>query len=229
MSIVPRRGHKVYRKKGAKLSPEQMREVKAVLGKAIEMKYFDFGFANTAFTSTPSFYLMTSIPQGPSDKQRVGDRIDIRSLECFFQATGGDIYNTIRVVIFKWKQDSAGVTPTAADLYDATASGAEYVMCPVPALEQDKKFTICYDHTISLSQTYTFTSTGATTTVIPTADSVKTWKVKLFGKRLGPKNINFNPGLSTGWGHYYLAVATDSAITPNPGVYFNCRVKYHDA
>lgn len=200
--------------------------MKAILGRKIETKYYNYGWAPLAVTSTPGYYNMSLIPQGVADEQRVGDSIKLKKLTVRFQAVGGDIYNTLRVVVFRFKQDTSVGTPGPSDVYNTQATGSEYVMCPVPGLEHADKVHVIYDKVVTLPQTNYYTSS---TQITQTANSIKTWKLTLFGKRLGAKTIRFNPGATSGYGHIWMAICSDSSVLPNPTLYVNSQIEYNDA
>lgn len=206
-----------------KLNKRQKREVKQIVGRRLESKYFDFGFGATGINSTPSIVQMSAVPQGAADSNRVGDTLNLKKLTVRMQFVGGDIYNTVRVIFFRFKQDTAVAAPTVAEIYDNTATGSTYVLCPAPNLENQDKFHIIYDKVITLPQ---MNNGGSTTN---TSNSVKTWVKSFYGRRLGPKRIRFTPATTSGWGHIYIAVVSDSIIAPAPTVYLNARMEYTDA
>lgn len=215
---------------GGKLTKRQKYQVKSLISKNVEIKYFDYGFGATTYTSSPSFANFSLIPQGGSDAQRVGDMVTLKNIDCRFQVVGGDVYNTFRVILFRWYSPSA-TAPTASDLFDSVGSGAEYVLCPTPALEKNQQVHIIFDKVWTLPQTYAATSAGALGAGVQnTSRSVQTLHRKFYGRRLGRKNIRFNPAAtSSPSGSLWICGVSDSAITPNPTLYFNVRVSYTDA
>lgn len=209
-----------------KLNQRQKKEVKQIIGKRVESKFFDAGFGASNYTSTPAHTCLSLIPQGGSDSQRVGDQVKLKKLTLRMQFVGGDIYNTCRVVVYRYKQDTSVQGPITAEVYDSSAPGAEYVLCPVPALEKNDKFHIIWDKIVTLPQTNYYTTSSQVTS---TSNSVKTWVKSFYGRRLGAKGLRFNPAATTGFGHIYVSIVSDSAILPNPTVYLNSRLEYTDS
>lgn len=196
-----------------------------IIGRKMETKFYNWGFAASAITATPNIEQFSMIPQGAADEQRVGDSIKLKKVTCRFQAVGGDIYNTMRVIIFRYKSDSA-TAPVVGDVFNTTAPGSEYVLCPVPGLEHNEKVQILYDKVVTLPQTNYYTTSSQITN---SSNSVKTWKVTLFGKRLGARTVRYNPGATSGYGQLYVVSVSDSAILPNPTLYFNAQIEYTDS
>lgn len=197
------------------------------------MKYDYNGFAASSVTNSGGFLNLFNPPiaiSGGSINTRIGDVCHLHTARLRFQAVGGDIYNTMRVIVFRWKSNGA-TAPTTADLFDVSATGAEYVMCPTPSCDRQQKVDILYDKVVTLTQSNASASSGSTGSgILNTSSSVKTWSKTLFGKKLGPKLVRFQSGTATiPNGGLWLAYISDSAITPNPTLYVNCRVDFTNA
>lgn len=214
-------------RKGRKLNVRQKREVKRIVGHTEEVKYHYAGQGATGVNNSGTILNLFTPAQGVAGiNARTGDIVHLKGMRLQFQAIGGDIYNTMRVVVFRWKSPS-GTNPTLADVFDTNATGAEYVMCPCPAQGAQQKVEVLYDKVVTLPQTNYYTSSSQIT---GTSASVKTWSKQLFGKHLGAKVVRFNPGTTViPSGSLWMYLISDSAIPSNPTMYVNVRVAYVNA
>lgn len=219
----------VHRKYGGKkLTKRQKHQVKSIIGRSSEVKYWTYGFGLSNVTNSPGITNIMAIPQGVADGQRVGDNVRLKKLKMEFQLVSGDIYNTCRVMIIQYHSNQA-TAPVLADIFDVSATGAEYVMCPVPAQQKEKKVKILYDSVHILPQTYASTSAGAAGALIPTSASVKHWKKTLYGKKLGSKQLRYDPGSTNiSNGSIWIVYTSDSGGITHPQLYFNMRAEYTD-
>lgn len=221
-------------RKGKKLNLRQKREVKRIVGVRQESKYFSAGAAFFNITATPGFTQLALVPQGVADGQRVGDSIRLRKLDLRLQALVGDYYNTIRVIVFRFNAPS-GVAPTTAETFDASASGAEYVLCPIPAQQKEKKYHILLDKVFQLSAQVAWSSAGTVNSLSSApapgvSSSVKHSRHILYGKRIGTKTIKFDAGATTtSTGSIWICYVSDSGFTPYPALYYNARLTYSDS
>jgi len=111
-----------YRRKfrGRKLNKRQKKEVKTIISKRQELKYFVPAQVNGAASSnTPGVASLSDVPQGDSDTSRDGDRLqwagkmDIKLSFVGTIGTAGDLYNTYRFIIFQWHPNT---TPVPLDI-----------------------------------------------------------------------------------------------------------------
>jgi len=209
------------------------RYVKNAISSRLEHKhalYYDTGFSVTAtpgVTDLSSSSAWAIIP-GTSSTTRVGDQVRLVRLNCRMGFLCGDNYNTIRIVLFRWKGSNA-TAPVAADILDS--SGPEWVFAPYN-LANSAKYHIVYDKVIGLQNTYASTSAGAAGSGLTLNSG--SWKVvrpfALFGKRLGAKNIYWDSGSNNnGSQHFYRLIVSDSVVTPNPQVMETYQLVYTDA
>lgn len=216
---APRRGVK----KMEKLTTTQKKQVRRMIARAHEDKFIDDYTNISAGVTSSGTVTQLGVPaQGTGVSQRVGDTIEVKRIELQYVLAGGDVYNNIRVIVFKWNVDSNLSAPTLASvLYttNVTPVIAPYVWDNI----KSKEVQIVYDRTHSLSygcQLATVSSNGIET---------QHQKVNLFGKRLHARKVEVDQGGTTGYGIYYILFVSDSAITPNPTFGFNARIVYEDA
>lgn len=228
-----RRGHRA----GRKLSKKEKREVKMIISKSLEVKAYTLDTPVTAITSTPGFYDITGgIGVGNNYNQRVGGNIKLKSLKITYDmdAVSGalaDNFNHLRVIVFRWYPDS--ITPpsqgaASTAIWDL-ASGASYVIAQFDWENRDK-YHIIYDSMHTLAPIWAFTNAGALTANQSKQATFATRKpLKFSGKKLGRLSVNYTEGLTTGTGHVFVGVVSDSANLPHPECRFVTQVTYTDA
>lgn len=216
-----------------KLTYRQKREVKNIIGRRIETKVAVTYQSGVSVTSSPGIYDLCSssywnIAQGTAQGKRIGDEIRLKKIHLRWGALGGDYFNTMRIILFRFNGSNA-TAPVIGDILDGT--GEEYVFAPLN-WDTRHRYHIIYDRVIALNQTNTFNSSGtAQSAVIDTSNSWKVMRpINLFGKKLGKKSVSWDAGsASTGEDHVYLLVISDSVITPNPQLFYTVQVFYTDA
>lgn len=200
------------RLKGAKLNPRQKREVKRIVGTAIESKYVD-----TAVLLSPSssgVLQLVSVPsQGTQQGQRSSDTIKLQKMMMRLNFASSDTSNVMRIVVFRWNVDNLITTPSVSDVLYNLATVSPMAHYNYPNLEQNK-FAILFDKTYALSEQ------GRPSVVLVHS---------LYGKKLGKKKLAFNAGAITGKGQIYMLFISDSAGVPHPGVGGYVRLMYEDA
>lgn len=216
---------KTVKKSKKALTKPQQNAVKKMIHSQIEDKYTDYlyAYANQDYQSGlhNPVQLSSGIAQGIAQSERIGDKINIKSLRVrmsIYHSTASaiDPVNNYRIVIFKWKLSTAISTPVVGGILQYT-SGVASLNYGVdsPYLfknKQDDDFAILYDKRFSLSPW----------------DRSTVHDIKL-SKFLG--NINYVPGATTGSGHIYMFVQCDdgSVLTACPVIGFISRLIYEDA
>lgn len=209
---MPRTVRAVVKKrkpKGSKLNKRQTRQVKRIVGNNIESKVADSTILTT-FDAAGTFIVLSKPAQGDAYNERSGDVIKAQRLTWRLQTTVADNTNIVRVIIFKWNLDNNITGPSTTAVLE-TLNVLAYV--DYQALQQSK-VQILHDRTYALS-------TEARPNMILTGS--------LYGKKLGKKKIGFNQGATTGIGHYYMMVISDSVASPHPGISGFFRLTFTDA
>lgn len=205
--VDPVRGRKA-------LTARQKKAVKNLISRRMELDYYDNGLNGSAIGTIATIQGGFSTPnQGVADGQRVGDKIMIKEFDFKFNLIFGDPTQVVRIILFRWYEDNT-VAPTAAQILQnplgfSVNSGINH--------DNIKKglFHIMVDRTYALS------GTGSTASIART--------IKVFGRRLGRKGIEFNNGLVTGNNHIYALFISDSTAAPNPTLNWYSRLTYTDA
>lgn len=200
-------------KRARKLNYRQKKQVKRMIGNDIELKHYDIGFT-ASVSSTGSIQGPFGTPiQGIDEDERVGDQIMLKKYLINAMIAVGDTTNVVRIVFFRWTPNTLVTTPVVGDVFPSLANG------PLSQLNETNiengVIRIVYDKIYALS------STGN--------NAVITRRYSFYGKKLGKKKFVFNPSLTSGVGHLYLCILSDSIAAPNPTVTMASRLIYSDA
>jgi hypothetical protein len=180
--------------------------LKVINGKA-ETDSFDVGFASSV-NSTGNLTKLSTIPQGTSDSNRIGDQAEVFqvSIKGCAQNSSADLTNAIRFILFRWEQDDSSAAPAAVTDILQTAS-------PFSPYNRDnlraRKFIVLYDKLLC-------TGLQGPSTVKFEKDVKVNFKIK------------FQGSANTGTSHIYAAQVSDSSAIPDPGMAWIARVWYHD-
>lgn len=206
-----------------KLNRKQKREVKTLIHNQIDKGYVDTTTLPTVGVTYSGSITKIDVPgQGDAINQRSKNRITVTSITGFVEAIGYDPSNLMRVIIFKWMNDTAGFPPALTDVLQATLIGTS--AAPLSHYNYDNMrqsdFKICYDRLFSLGPNAAGAAPG---------DNVKSARIKLTGKKLHGGQVNLNNAAVTGEGIYYYILLSDSAVAGHPGCGVSLRLQYEDA
>jgi len=185
--------------------------------------YVDVSANSVSAITTIAFVDLTPIPQGIAQSDRIGDSVDIESIEVhvqmYYSFSGSaflqDFFDTLRVGIVQWKMDSSVVA-----------------ISPTGVFQNPGSFPMITPWNFELSQTYHFIddrnyyvkgfSDSTVTGAIPTSDSILEWK------RTYPINrrVQYHIATSGGTGKFYFFYGSDSASAPHPLINYYIRVHY---
>lgn len=221
---VKRRRPKVVRH--GKLTKVQKKQVKMIVAKGVELKQFP-SYSAGSVTSSGSMIRMTSISQGASGINRIGDECVLHKVTWRADAlvAGGDEYNNVRFIVFRWYQDDNTSTPQVSDILDDTAGLTYRFMSPLNHQTRTK-------YHVMLDQTITVTNTFTAATQTSWVDSYKVGKrLNIYGRRLGRKTIQFTAAPQYGSNHIYLLVVSDSAAASatHPQYQFSAETWFSDS
>lgn len=199
--------HKKKSKKNQRIAT--IGQVKRLINHDEEVKWFD-----TTLTLTPSYngqiQDLTPIAQGDGENYRDGSECILKSVEMRYKINSYDNPgNLFRVILFRWKPDSALVAPAWTSV--CYTNGSYYAPLSPYNSDYRDQFTIVYDKLHSVD----------TVTNIQLA---RTLKIKL-----SKIKVKFSATSTEGSNKLYLAVCSDSASTGHPPILFNCRVRYTDS
>lgn len=216
---------RTYRKrkpvKGKKLTRYEKKEVVSLINKNIETKIFNFQINAFAVSNLGVLGIgATSIPQGISEFQRIGDDIKLMRIDFRVQwsptlpvTAANDFYNVCRMIVFQWCDQDTILLPVVADILDLGPSGFIDVNSFYNH-NQRKSYRILYDRKVTLA--------------IPATDPAATVSFKGSVK---PKrhDVQYQNALVTGVNRIYYLAISDSGAVAHPLFSLNSRVHYKDA
>lgn len=189
------------------------KDVQKLINKNLESKEVITGFNNTVSYSG-AIQDMTYLTQGTGHGQRVGNEVtpvwfEIKGRVHQESATG-DHVNTVRLILFRWLQDSAA-PPTPDQILWTSLIGT--ALAPFSPYEQNNrdKFQILYDQMLSTTETNT--------------------QIAVFNQpfqKLKRTKVQFASGVNDGYGHIYYLVVSDSGLSDHPTCAFVANIHYKD-
>lgn len=231
-----KRTYKKTAKKG--LTPVQKKQVKTIIAKDIETKVYQSSIAPIAITNTGVIYPLTSIIQSVANDGRVGDEIQLEkctfNFDCIASQAAlgswlaGDAYNNLRVIIFRWYENSLNYSPVVADVINTGLLSYTYLAPYNYDSINEGSLHVCYDKTFILENTPYWN--GSTTLFASGQSSIHNdLNHQLYGRKLGKKKVIFNDALLTGSNQLFILLVSDSAATPHPYAQWNSTIHYTDA
>lgn len=182
-------------------------QVKRMIARKAELKYFDLVQTATGVSSSGSVWDLSAMTQAAGLNHRIGDEITTVWLEIQFASAIADSTNFMRYVVFIWNNDTAGVTPTLAAVL-ANGNDAQTLQHVVT---NAKDTIVLLDVVHKLS-----------------AVSNPTERTRHI---IGLKNkiIEYTDNATTGNKHLYLAAVSDSTAVAHPTVEFASRLAFRDS
>lgn len=151
--------------------------------------------------------------QGTTAQTRIGDKclmtqLSLRGRVVSNLASGA--VNTIRVIVFYWKVDTAERTPNMDDILQATYAGASWTpYSPIVVGQEAKDLQIISDRTYDVNQ-----------------DSNAQVSFHI-NKRLN-KQVFFNDNATTGMNQLYVMFVSDDGAVAYPQFEYVCNVQFRD-
>lgn len=171
-----------------------------------ETKAFDRAQTALAIPLTGSRILLSNIPEGTAEGERIGDQIHVQSIELNFQWQVADSTNTVRAVIVKLRDPGTDYLE-ASELF---AQGTAYATLSPFNYNNRKRYNILWD-------------SGPMT--LTTQDPQLTRRVNI-----SPKfPVTFQSGSSLiGQNLIYMYLVSDSAVSTHPVFTGFAQIKYKD-
>jgi hypothetical protein len=216
--VIPPTG---VRRTKTKIKPKQKvnsQQVSTIIERRLAsvktVKYLETLITATSLTTTGQFFQITTIPQGSAQNQRVVDTVWLQRIDLSLGITtaNADIFNLGRITFLNWKVSSALASPTTAEIFTNWTNALVHSFLN---FERRDLYSVVHD------SKYNFT--GVST--VPTINSQHYLETTLPMKN---HRIDFDPGVTTGTGHIYLFLASDSSALPFPVININLRVWYYD-
>lgn len=193
------------------LSKRQRTIVRDIIKNQKEPNYIDHTISGgTDIVNSGAPEDIFSPPQGDGNGERVGDRISFKSLSLnytVYSNNTGSVSPVVRIILFKWKPDTANDTPTLATILE----GSTYIAPYVGEREARRKFNVVYDKMHICNPAATAGNVHVVNKTIP-----------LKGK------VYFNEGLTTGSGKLYLLALSSTSVanTTEWGTGSRFRLRY---
>lgn len=191
------------------------KQVKNLIARSQEPKYFDQNQTASSVSTAGNVYGALVIPtQGIGESQRVGDTLHIKELDIRLCLTAADSTQFLRVVIFQWQENNSVNPPTIAKVFEQVATNPwaaslkmDYIESGTLKVIHDKLYSQCLN----------------------SDSAVISRRIKLTGKKLHKKKLEFDVTAVTGWDNYYIAAISDSVAVTHPTLAYCARATYMDS
>lgn len=198
----------------------------------IETKYAILDSNSTSLVSTGTIVDLSTIGQGVTRDDRVGDRLKLKKLYWRIKivaSSGGllvsaDAFDTVRVILFRWWDDTAVNLPLLGNILKQGASGLDYTLASYNK-DDKEQYTILSDNVYVVYNTTVYN--GSALAVEPGPGHVAS-VVKTLDPR-GDAHVYYNNNANTGVGHVFVLLVSDSAFTPHPTCAYALQLEYTDA
>lgn len=215
-----------------KLNKRQQKQVKSIIRRGQELKYFVFPQTPIGVTSGGSLTgIPFDIPQSAgasTDTSRIGDSIMwCGSIDFRLQITNGlgvtsDQYNNVRVVIFQWHDTSTATPfPIVSNIFINGPSGS-------PDVYSQYNHDYRHEYKILFDRTFTTVSgnSAANTTQPPNLTINRNYKISLKKAR---KNVQYVGGSGQGSNRLFIFYISDSALATHPSIIYTTKVFFRDS
>lgn len=210
----PRTTVRRHKKRGPKISKAVRKYVHRAIVGAPEHKYFARPFVGLQPVVGGNFLNISGIPQGLTDTTRIGDSVNLLSIEtCYTLYINNALLFVdacfVRLIIFKWHPNDATVTPSLNDILDPLAVGATQICAP---LSHDPRalFTMVMDKTLTLNE-------------VNLLNHHSRRKKALKGK------IKYQAATTNAIGQLYFLYLSDVVLAQAPTLNWFSRINYTDA
>lgn len=232
---------KPYRKKrtfkrGKKLTKRQKKEVKTLIARDVETKCFNGSYGEDSTVSyNGTMHDLSNISVGTGQGNRIANLITIKRFWISFYITLGeslllspDSYCNVRIILFRWREDSAVATPLLGDILDSVSSLVNYSVQMPYNYNTRQKYEIIMDKIFQVAPEPEYN--GSSLEKIAAGPDVnKIRRYAFWGKKLGAKRIKFDDGSNHGFNKLYACYISDSGTTPHPVINWCSHLYYDDA
>lgn len=189
------------------------------LEKNVEKKWAEVEQSYTPALNWIGSRLLPNIDGGVgtgSERDRIGNRITLKSLQCFLRIQAGDASNKVRVIIIRWPQSTG-----ASNVGDALSTPAVVLgssILPIQSLYKKASpilFKVMYDRTFSVNSTTADTRLAKISLKLPKSGMVLYYE--------NETDTQPTKGLLD------MYVVSDSQAVAHPLVVANTRITYADS
>lgn len=188
-------------------------QIKRVISRQQEKKFKDFSLTPTNLTTSGLSYVCSATLQGDGFDARTGDEVMAKRFHLNYQFLCADTTNFCRIMVIQWHEDNAVSVPSSAIILQDPTNLPW--LSPVNEFNtQAKRFTVMYDRTHSIAL-------NGTPNVLH--------RVKLFGKKIPRKRLEYGNGVVTGVDQIYVFAWSDSIAASHPTLGLYTRFEYTDS
>lgn len=191
--------------------------VRKMINSKLEAKYHDHEIGNISVNSVGVIQSISAAPQGDGVNQRVGDRINVFSfnIQLAFIRAVGDTFNTMRIIVFRWNNNSLTDLPTLDEILQPDSGLGSGILSPYRNYNHNSmkngSVRILYDR---------LKTTDDEQRQIVTYKSTKRYK--------RPIKIQFNETVNSGKGKLYILMVSDSTASFHPSMRGLIRIQFRD-
>lgn len=200
------------KREGRKLTPAQKRQVKLIVGRDVEKKFFDKNMPGNAPTGSGLIVgSVINIAQGNNDTGRIGDKITLKQMKIRTTITGADATNFVRLIWFQWTPLNSVQAPSLSTLMQ------DPITWNSPLNESNGAANL---YRVISDKIYSCSLSGST--------AARSFTTVLYGRKIPRKQIEYQPSQATGYNQIYCAMYSDSTATAHPTVSVYMRTMYTD-
>lgn len=201
-----------------------------MLSATLEQKAFFQSTGVVSATTAGAVYSLSNVAQGVTHIDRVGDQLSKKNLQLMYSITAGatgliaaaDEFNTVRVIIFTWREDDGLTAPTPGLVLQLGVATANTNALHNYDTRHDYSVVYDHQHIVYNSPLYNGSAVAWHHGVGSNFALVRPVTFKLSGK------INFDADTTFGTDKLYALVISDSAFTPDPTIEINTRLLFED-
>lgn len=195
-----------------KLNKTQELQVRRLIARREELKTYVKGAVGVSNSNVATIISLSDIPLGQTDNSRIGNHVHLKSIQGHLNFIAGDATNTMRCIIFKWKENDTFNTPTVGQLLASGPTGAADVFSTYNR-DSPANYQIIAD----------WFMVGSTGTSSPFLIQKKQINKKLTGK------IQFYSDVgASGTNKIFLLALSDSSAVTHPSFNYNIEIGYSD-
>lgn len=216
---VYRRRPKRFRKRRA-FTPKQKTLIKKIAEKRGELKHYHVT-GSAVSTNSAIIVNLSGASQGDAITNRDGDRMEpssilLRGTLLRDSATTAGSWDSVRLVLIQWHQDSAVSTPTASDIFEDTTQSTIHLTPLIADKSKRSMFTLLADRQWQLQDRAN------------SYDSMK-YQRQFWIKSKLRRKIFFNAGATSARNHVYLfVIGTQTSSTEDTTLTYQSLLRFRD-
>lgn len=189
--------------------------VETALKRTAEKKYVDLTRAISASMTGQILSLCSTVLIGTgSVGNRIGNKIELTSIQARGQIGLADATNKVRMIVFQWAHNANAAFPVITDILDNVAYVGSYPVFAPYAFNNSGSFHVIKDKTYVLDNT---------------SRQTIHWKFKIKASRIPMRKLTYdNISNRPIEGEVFILWISDSGVAPHPNVDYISRAYYID-